>query len=76
MLDGKYTRGTRRANTQTTRAVIVLRGDDLRALPTRDQEEEKGFCEEDFFSRAPAATWIIQKMAIRAKAERMTFNSL
>lgn len=64
MLDGKYTRCTRWANVQTSKAVIVLRGEDLRALPTKDQEEEKGFCEEDFFSRAPAATWIIQKIAM------------
>ena len=64
ILDGKYTRCTRWANAQTTRAVIVLRGGDLRALPTRDQKEEKGFfCEEDFFALAPAATWIIDKMA-------------
>ena len=65
MLDGKYTRCTRFANAQTTRAIIVLRGEgeDFRALPTRDQEEEKGFCEEDFFSRAPTATSIIEKIA-------------
>ena len=64
MVAGKYTRCTRWANAQTTRAVIVLRGGDLRALPTRDQKEEKGFfCEEDFFALAPAATWIIDKMA-------------
>ncbi|WZN66780.1 hypothetical protein HKI87_16g83500 [Chloropicon roscoffensis] len=65
MLDGKYTRCTRWANVQTSRAVIVLRGEgeEMRSLPTKDQEEEGGFCEEDFFSRAPAATWIIQKIA-------------
>ena len=64
MLDGKYTRGTRRANTQTTRAVIVLRGKEMRSLPTKDQEKEKGFfCEEDFFSLAPLVTWIIEKIA-------------
>ena len=65
MVDGKYTRCTRFANAQTTRAVIVLRGEEMRSLPTKDQEGEKGFfCEEDFFSRAPAATWIIQKIAM------------
>jgi len=63
MVDGKYTRCTRFANAQTTRAVIVLRGEEMRSLPTRDQEEEKGFCEEDFFALAPWATWIIEKIA-------------
>ena len=42
----------------------MLRGEEMRSLPTKDQEGEKGFfCEEDFFSMAPWATWIINKMA-------------
>ena len=64
MLDGKYTRCTRFAKAQTSRAVIVLRGEEMRSLPTKDQEEEKGFCEEDFFSRAPTATALIEKIAM------------
>ena len=65
MVDGKYTRCTRFANAQTTRAVIVLRGEEMRSLPTKDQEGEKGFfCEEDFFSRAPTATALIEKIAM------------